>query len=231
MDTNLGHIAERYLDSVLSTSESRSAEENAYRQLKRMILSFEFRPGDPLPEQAIGDRFGMSRTPVRHAIKRLRQEGLVNVIPNRGAFVAPLMLQDMLEIYTIREILEGEAAARATNRGGIPSEKLEELRGQIEALEVDRPSEADVALLAKLDAELHRTILRGSGIRRLESIVQMLNNQALRMFLVGITRRYPETIKENLRIIEAITSGQPEEAKHFIQEHIQSARAMMTTML
>ena len=82
----------------------------AYQKLKRIILGRQISPGEKLNESELAQGLGISRTPVREAINRLEKEGLVEIIPQRGAFVVQFSAKDVLELFLIRENLEGLAA-------------------------------------------------------------------------------------------------------------------------
>src|SRR5437867_2450638 len=89
--------------------------EEAYRHLKTEIMSAELPPGATVNEQAVAEALGISRTPVREAIRKLEQEGLVRRYPNRGALVTQLSMKDVLEIWQIRELLEPAACRLAAS--------------------------------------------------------------------------------------------------------------------
>src|SRR5690606_10767984 len=85
----------------------------AYEQLKNLILDGELRPGEPMREQQLAERTGTSRTPVREALHELAREGLVRLVPGRGAFVAEISIPDLLELFQLRDVLEPYAARLA----------------------------------------------------------------------------------------------------------------------
>lgn len=93
-----------------------TAQEAVLAQLRRAIVSGELRPGEPIRQSALAERFGVSRVPLREALKILEGEGQVTYRPHRGYVVTELNMDDLLEVYRIRELLEGEAARRAVPR-------------------------------------------------------------------------------------------------------------------
>ena len=98
---------------MIVDGKARSLEEHVYEMLEEDILTGVYKRGDPLTELSISERFKISRTPVRGAIHRLAEEGLVKLSPNRGAVVTGIGRDDIIDIYKIRMRLDGLAAAMA----------------------------------------------------------------------------------------------------------------------
>src|SRR5512133_2497697 len=96
-----------------SVQKKRTAKETVFQILKERIMRQELRAGDPLPEAALAESLGVSRTPVREAILQLQKEGLVEVIPNRGAYVTFITLRELKNIMQLLQILEGAAVELA----------------------------------------------------------------------------------------------------------------------
>ncbi|HBQ86706.1 MAG TPA: hypothetical protein DD811_09550, partial [Syntrophomonas sp.] len=104
-----------------------------YHYLRNAILEERLKPGQRIIERKVADKLSVSRTPVREAIRKLEQEGLVNYVPNRGAIVASLSATDVWEIYTIRSVLEGLAVRLAAQHlNSADMAEIEELMSQME---------------------------------------------------------------------------------------------------
>ena len=101
---------------MIISKDTSSLEERVYGELEEAILSGEFKSGEALTELSLSEKLGVSRTPVRSAIHRLAEEGLIAITPNRGAVVIGVTEQDLIDIYKIRIRLEGLAAAMAATK-------------------------------------------------------------------------------------------------------------------
>uniref|UniRef100_A0A8R2D7D9 HTH gntR-type domain-containing protein n=2 Tax=cellular organisms TaxID=131567 RepID=A0A8R2D7D9_ACYPI len=110
-----------------------SLSEIAYRRIKEMILSLTLAPGSSLTEMGLIDQLGMSRTPIREALYRLQQERFVELTPRKGWFVSEIKLQDIQQLFVIREALEGIATRQATQR--TPDHELAVMADKLAALE------------------------------------------------------------------------------------------------
>jgi DNA-binding GntR family transcriptional regulator len=137
-----------------------NAAERAYQAIRQRIMDGSFAPGAALREEMLAAEIGVSRTPVRDALRRLLADGLVESTRNRGTFVAEITTDNLLEVHQLRAMLEGFAARRAAAR--ITAGELAELRRLADAMEaIDGPMEARVARLSR------RAGAAGSWARRL----------------------------------------------------------------
>lgn len=197
--------------------------DDAYVRLKDEIRTNRFPPGFQAPEPEIALRLGMSRTPVREALIRLEAEGLVELIPRRGARVLPIRPDDMREIYEILTALEPEAAAslaarRPTSTALAPLQDATEEMEQ--ALVVD-----DLDRWAQADDRFHDTLLALHGNRRLQSFVSALHDQSHRARIVTLRLRDKptESTQEHRDILEHLRKGEPEAARQAFRHHRQRA--------
>ena len=202
---------------------SEASHKRAYNFIRDRILSFAFLPDSKLVETRLGEEIGVSRTPVREALRRLAEEGLVEIRPGRSAVVTPLELNDIREVYFLREVLEGEAALLALRKGNIDRSIIIELKAELEGMADLEANGETVTRLAEIDSAVHSLIVKSSNMPKLETIISHLNAQAIRMFMLGISERYPETISENLRILTALRLGEPEFARVAMRDHIRSS--------
>jgi len=199
---------------------------DAYERLLNAIDSGELPPGSRLRESQIAERLGISRTPVREALRQLEAQGLVTHEPHRGVVVAELDYDQLGELYAVREVLEG-TAARLAARHASP-EEVDVLR---ELAEAHAPLVDDPDALAEANKHFHRQINRACHNRYLNS---MLENMRVNLALLsGTTFALPErrraAVEEHRAIVDAIAAGDEARAERLARQHISSAyRARIT---
>jgi len=195
----------------------------AYQELKRIILDRQIPPGGKLNEGELASALGISRTPVREAINRLEKEGLVEIFPQRGAFVIQFTGKDIFELFLIRENLEGLAAyLAAENMGERQLAKLEAcLLGFKEPF-----SEKDIRRYAREDFKFHQTIVMLSDARRLINLVSTLHDfiRMFRLTTIGLSGRMKTSLAEHRHLLEALRKKDPEESEAKMREHIRHVR-------
>jgi DNA-binding GntR family transcriptional regulator len=210
-------VASIYDQNVQAEREPQA--EKAYRALKKLILDNQISPGTQLLEQEAALRLGMSRTPVREAMVRLQQDGMVEIRPRHGMRVLPVTLYDMREIYDMLTVLEALAARRAAEQG-MPHAALAELETAVQdmdaALELD-----DRDAWAAADARFHNLLVAASGSRRLQTAVANVVDQASRArHLTLMLRPKPLTSNEDHRaVVEAIKARDPARAHDIHFQH------------
>ena len=194
-----------------------------YELVKRRIVANEFLSGSKLVEDGLAKELGVSRTPVREALNRLTQDGLVTVSPGRGAFVATFSFEDMVQLLEIREALEGMAARLASSR--ITKKTLNKLRELLEAGMRERESSGDTGYLAA-DREFHEAIALACGNRHLSHLMRSLRDriQMLRYRSVILPGRARRSFQEHLQIIEALNRRDPDLAEERIRTHIRNVQ-------
>ncbi|WP_457632880.1 GntR family transcriptional regulator [Oceanithermus desulfurans] len=196
--------------------------EAAYERLKRRILEGVLRPGARLSEPALAQALGVSRTPVREALQRLSQEGLVELRPGRGARVRVLSPREVEEVYEVRALIEGEAAARAAGR--CDEAGLHRLEAALDALETADPD--DYAAQIAADERFHALLVAASGNRVLEQVFHDLDAA------LALTRQFsrdlnqtPETRAQHRAIVSAIRAGDASAARAAAEAHVQAFKA------
>jgi DNA-binding GntR family transcriptional regulator len=199
-----------------------SLEESVYRSLREEILEGRIAAGEALTECAVAQKLGVSRTPIRAALKRLSEEGLISLTPNRGAVVVGVDGEDLVGIYEIRMRLEGLASRAAAER--ISSEELKRLSDSVELAEF-YISKNDTEHLKELDTEFHGIIYRASGNRLLHKTLSELhgNITAYRRLSLSSGDRLEKSVKEHRDILDAIASGDGERADRLTSLHIEAA--------
>jgi DNA-binding GntR family transcriptional regulator len=202
-----------------SASPGVSLVDAAYEQIRRRILDNVWPPGHRALEQEVALALGMSRTPVREAIMRLRNEGLVEVIPRHGLRVLPVSPNDMREIYEILSALECIAAERLASRR--PSD--EELTPLIDACRaMDKALKADdLDAWAAADERFHAHLLELAGNRQLQATVLNYWDRAhrARMFTLRLRPKPVNSTKEHLQMVERLRAGDAEGAARVTRAH------------
>ena len=208
----------------------KSLGESVFLCLEEEILNGTLKKGDSLTEISLSKRLGVSRTPLRSALHALAEEGLVEIIPNRGAVVVGVGKEDLIDIYNIRMRLEGTAASLAATR--ISAEDLALLRDSVELSEFYLTKQ-DSDHLKELDSEFHSIIYRASGSRHLCKILSELhrNIRSYRKLSLSVPDRLCASVREHRAIFAAIESGNAEEAELLTCSHIESARDNLLSAL
>ncbi|MGE5509357.1 MAG: GntR family transcriptional regulator [Chitinophagales bacterium] len=201
----------------------------AYEQLKERIISCQLMPGFVLSEQALAEELGMSRTPVREALVQLAQDSLVKISPRRGAFVAELSIQDIAEIFELREALETWVVRKIA--GSVPVSRLEEFQAAFQRLAKGDLYQPGGYIEA--DEEFHRFLVLQAGNRRCETLFKNLQdqNQRIRILSTRQPGRLAETQTEHLAIVEALSQGNSEAAAAAMATHIRNARVAAMRLL
>jgi len=206
-----------------------SRADQVQQQILKSIRSGQYRPGDRIRETEVAKALGVSRTPVREALRRLESDGLLSFESWRGVVVSRLDRQQVSELYAMREVLEGAAArmaARHIDDAGIELLKL--------LLEKSQDSPDDPARLAKLNRELHQTIYSAAHNRYLLQTLGQLENALalLRGTTYAVAGRADTAAAEHQAIVEAICSRDAEAAELAAKKHIGAAqRARLRLML
>ncbi|MFC0385537.1 GntR family transcriptional regulator [Muricoccus vinaceus] len=201
-----------------------NAAERAYRAIREAILHGQFVPGAPLREEMLAAVIGVSRTPVRDALRRLLADGLVETMRNQGSFVAALGPEELADEFALRGLLEGFAARKAASRitAGELAE-MEALAGRMESL--DHATEGGIATFAELNTRFHVVIARAARSRRLEAMLLRMLQAPLVLLKeyrlhepVGIAR----SNRQHREILAALAAGNAEWAALAVSAHIAS---------
>lgn len=195
-----------------------------YELLKRRIIDGRFPPGAKLTEESLVKELGVSRTPIREALNRLAQDGLITIIPYRGAFVTTLSEEDVRDVFEIREALEGMAARLAAER--MTPKTLARLRRHFkEGMAASRGN--GYVEYSHADREFHEALARASGNRQLIQFLKALADrfQMIRRQTVRLSGRAQKSFREHLTVIEALSRRDPHMAETRIREHIRNVRS------
>jgi DNA-binding GntR family transcriptional regulator len=197
----------------------------AYQDLKTMVLSGVLPADQPIVERLVSQKIGISRTPIREALGRLEHEGLVRIIPRRGAFPVTLGLREYLNILTIREVLEGLAIRLAVDH--VSNAKISELKEVFEKFhDVDKTSLISHQEYALANVRFHREILKLSHNPKLiETIQGLYDHLSLVPWRnIEITERRVRSIGEHKLILKALEIRDSDMAERVARAHIQSLR-------
>lgn len=188
-------------------------------QLREAIMYGSLAPGDQLGESELANRLGVSRGPLREAMQRLVQEGLLRSERHRGLFVIELTPQDVRDIYTARLAVE-RCACELVMRGN-RGEALVRLTAALNRL-IEAAKSGDRGAMSDADQRFHRTLVSSSGNSRLERMAQTLLVET-RMCLTVMQDVYPEPaelVEEHQKLVDAIADGDEELLLHLIESHM-----------
>jgi DNA-binding GntR family transcriptional regulator len=203
-----------------------AAVEQAYRTIRDGIVSGIYKPGSHLTSQDLATTSGISRTPVREAMRRLHSEGLIEFIPHRGAFVTHLNERDVFKIYELRVVLEGYAAeAAATEASPRQIESLKALTvAMMRAIET-QPS-ADIDQVTQINTEFHKLVLAAADNARLEAALASIVEAPLQ--LRTFQRYSPAELRRSLHqhqeLVQAIEAKDGLWARSVMVSHILAGR-------
>ncbi|MEM8936549.1 MAG: GntR family transcriptional regulator [Pseudomonadota bacterium] len=203
---------------------SRSTEK-AYFQIREMILEGEFLPGDHLSEEQLSNAVGVSRTPVRDALRRLENDFFVTIQTNRGARVRSWSREDIDDLFQLRAMLEGFAAKRAAQRA--TKNQIDMLYEEIARINaaLSKKGAVNVETFLDANANIHRIICEASGNKRLVDMIDALVAQAV---VVRTAKGYSseELRRSNLHhkdMADAIAAGNADLAENIMKLHILAA--------
>lgn len=187
--------------------------------LRQAILKGELEPGERLMEMQLAEQLGVSRTPIREAIRKLELEGLVLMIPRRGAIVAKITEKDLKDVLEVRASLERLSTKLACER--MEEETIEELREAQEAFKAALRGD-DITLQAQKDVEFHDVIYKSTNNLRL---IQMLNNLREQMYRYRLEylkdgTSHQKLVEEHEAIIEALSRRDTEETTNIMVGHV-----------
>ncbi|MEB6338185.1 GntR family transcriptional regulator [Serratia rhizosphaerae] len=203
-----------------------SQNELAYRRFKQALVTLSYKPGEYLNTAQVMDDLAMGRTPINQAIHRLANEGLLQVIPRKGVMVAPLSIDDALELIDVRLANELLCMRLASKRASAPQiANLEAINQQIEAACQAR----DRVRMMTLDHEFHQALAQIAGNAMLADILSVLHARAQRFWATSLSRQghMQEVIDEHRAIIAALAQQDADAAESAAQAHILSFRSAL----
>jgi DNA-binding GntR family transcriptional regulator len=201
---------------------SSSLSRRVFSQIQNDILNGVYEPGESLIETRLSEEMGVSRTPVREALRQLELEGLVQSVPNKGVRVKGVSAKDIEDIYTIRMYVEGLAARWAAEK--ITTEEMEELREAVD-LEEFYTRRSDYGHLMKLDTRFHDIIFKASKSKPLMHTLSTFHHyvQKARKVSLSDPGRAMEVLTEHRAIMQAIIDRDADTAERLTIEHVKNA--------
>ncbi len=205
-------------DSIGARHTSLSDQVTA--ELRRRIIDAQYRPGERLTEDRLAADFGVSRNPVREALRVVTAEGFIEVQPRRGAVVATPDEETMRDLFLARSMIEPLAARVAAERGTDA-----DLAGLRELLDHARVAteQGDFDRVAELNTELHRAVVVMSGNRWLAQFSTSMYRYVHWVFRLGAPRRATHSWEEHVRLVEALEAHDPDAAEQAAAEHVRAA--------
>ena len=193
-----------------------------YHQIRAEIIKGALVPGESVTEMGLASSCGVSRTPVREALRQLELEGLVELIPNKGAVILGISPEDICDIYQIRAMLEGSVAERAALRAS-----EEDIKRLSEILDLTDfyIARQNMQQLQAMDGQFHQLIYEMSGSRMFKRVLKDMH------YYIGLTRdaslksegRAMQSLKEHRAVLEAIQQHDGEKAKKLMNHHVNKA--------
>lgn len=200
--------------------------------LRTQIATGQLGTGSGLSEIALAEEFGVSRTPVREAIKQLQAEGLLVIRPRVGTFVATPTRLEINELYEMKEILEGAAARLFANRGEVP--ELQALRANV-AQSATAVAAADAKEYGRLVEAFHEIVVAGCANAKLAQHHRMMMNQLAYPRMVQATLARPgrlvESESEHDRVLAVIAARDGSTAERLMREHVRASREALLDVL
>ena len=225
----------------MAPSKKLTSMDMVYEKIIEKIISEQLLPGTPLREERLAEEFGVSSTPVREAFRRLEYEGWVQSRPYKGSFIRKFSAQDIDELYQLREMLEGMAAAAAARNATV--EELENIRQSLamEKLYLTKAAEntcpGDVAPTFREELDFHAAITAASHNQLLQQRLGMLKAQITCAFILssslsdGTLEDQQRVFEEHTMICNAITRHWDDIAEVLMRRHISDARKKHAAMI
>ncbi|MEM3484439.1 MAG: GntR family transcriptional regulator [Candidatus Methanomethyliaceae archaeon] len=201
-----------------------------YESIKNMIITLELAPGQVVSEELLMHQLGVGRTPLREALRRLSNEGLIRVFPRRGMYVSEISIVDLQNICEVRLILESLCARLAAER--IREPELQELRLLLKEAEHLTETE-DARRLVEVDRRFHHVVATASRNTYLETILVNLYDHSLRLWFLSLirTRKAHEVLCEHAEIVKALEARDPVAAEKVSADHIIQFRNKVRAVL
>lgn len=201
-----------------------------FNTLRQAILRGELKPGERLMEIQLANKLGVSRTPIREALRKLELEGLVNMVPRKGAEVADITEKSLRDVLEVRKALEELSVQLACEK--ITEEEIEELKRAAERFK-DTLDDQDVTKIAEADVAFHDIIYTATDNQKLILLLNNLREQMYRYRVEYLKKEeaYPQLIAEHEELIDNISKRNKEEATRIMCEHIDNQVATVINVI
>ncbi len=218
------------MDFEVNMNESLPLRDVVFNTLRKAILRGELKPGERLMEIQLANKLGVSRTPIREAIRKLELEGLVLMIPRKGAEVAQITEKNMQDVLEVRKALEELSVQLACER--ITPEQVEEMKMAAEDFRKVLKS-GDVTKIAEADVKFHDIIFAATNNQRLITLLNNLREQMYRFRVEYLKQKecYPQLLEEHDKLIALISGGEVEEACELMGCHIDNQASTVSDVI
>lgn len=203
--------------SGLGMFERPNLKQEVASRLRELIFSGDLRPGSKIDQDELAQKFGVSKLPIREALITLESEGLVDNLPRRGSFVAPLSREDITDHYDVFGVIAGMAAERAS--AAFTDEDLDLL----EDLVVQMEQSTSTAEQEELNFRFHRLINRAGASRRMRWVLQLLGKSIPTRYFELISGWAEMAHSQHREIIDAFRRGDAEAARHAVERHLRDS--------
>lgn len=208
--------------------QHQSLHEQVLSELRRLIVEGHYPPGERLTEERLADDFGVSRNPVREALRVAGAEGFVRLVARHGAYVESPDASAIGDLFAVRERLEPLAARLACTRAN--EEDFVDLRAMV-AEAKQASTRENFTRLAELNSEFHLRVIKISGNRWLVSMVSSLYRHVQWVYRQSAANRAPHSWAEHAQIVDALESRDADRAEKAALVHVQAASAAATDLL
>jgi len=204
-----------------------SLVDQIYNIIKERIVSLQLKLGEKIDIQKLAEELGVSQTPVRDALNRLSQNGLVSIRARIGYYVVDLSVEDIAEIYDIRKMFEGYALESAIEN--IKFDELRQLKQKMEEIRKETDEKIGKAKFDETDRELHLLIIKNSNNKRLHNLFSQTSNFVRISISMGV--EWKKSLKEHIALVDALQEKDLLRAKDILKEHINNSRDNATKAL
>ena len=205
----------------METSDKYSLRGKVYDRIREDILNGVYKEHEELKEATLGKKMDVSRTPVREALRQLELEGLVEIVPNKGARVTGITKKDIEDIYQIRYLLEGLSARWATEH--VTEELIDKMEETLYLTEF-HAKKGNFMQVFELDSQFHELMYAASGSKMLNHILSDFHMYVTRMrkSILSSDSRSKNSTEEHRAILEAIKERDPDKAEQCAHDHVKS---------
>lgn len=201
----------------IPTPQRLSLADTAYERIRGEILGCTLGPGSEVTEGELAERYGLGKAPIRAALQRLAQEGLVQAVARRGHLIAPITLKDIHDLFELRLLIEPAMAAKAARK--VTKADLKRLRElTVESTAIGEP-------FSTPGAEFHLFLIELAGNRRARNVMAQVHDQLERVANMRLASSdWDEMVGDHHKIIDACERGDVEEVERLVANHIEGAR-------
>ena len=210
----------------VQTREYSPIREEVFAMLRQAILTGKLQPGDRLVERELAEQLGVSRTPVREALRKLELENLVTHIPRKGVVVSEISRKDVIEIFDIRASLEGLAASLAAQKATV--EDMQELEALLKQMETAAGSK-DIENLNEIHDQFHKMLCNLADSPRLVGMINSLSDYINRFTKAGysIPGRSDAAMQEHQDLLESLEARDAVRAEALAGDHVMNSKAVV----